>query len=71
MKRYGEALADFSRLIDLDPTDAGAIASLGKTYRLMGRQPSDPQRSAATSATGSYAVDLLERSSTMRCDWRR
>ena len=37
MGRYEEALADFTRAIELDPADAWAIASRGQTYRLMGR----------------------------------
>ena len=37
MERYDEALADFSRAIELDPGNAWAIASRGETYRLMGR----------------------------------
>ena len=32
-----EALADFSRAIELNPQDAGAIRSRGQTYRLMGQ----------------------------------
>ena len=37
MGRYDEALADFTRAIELDPEDAWTIASRGETYRLMGR----------------------------------
>ena len=37
MGRYDDALADFTRAIELDPRDAGALASRAQTYRLMGR----------------------------------
>jgi tetratricopeptide (TPR) repeat protein len=37
MERYDEALADFTRAIELDPEDAGAIVSRGETYRAMER----------------------------------
>ena len=37
MGRYGEALADYSRAIELDPRNAWAIASRGETYGRMGR----------------------------------
>ena len=33
MGRYDEALADFNRAIELDPSDAWAIGSRGQTYR--------------------------------------
>ena len=35
--RYDEALADFTRAIELNPDDDSAIASRGETYRLSGR----------------------------------
>jgi tetratricopeptide (TPR) repeat protein len=35
--RYDEALADYTRAIELDPSDAWAIAERGQTCRLMGR----------------------------------
>ena len=37
MSRYDEALADFSRAIELDPSNAFLAAERGKTYRAMGR----------------------------------
>ena len=37
MGRYEEALADFSRAIELDPGNAWAIAVRGETYREMER----------------------------------
>ena len=37
MERYDEALADYSRAIELDPEEAWVIASRGETYRAMGR----------------------------------
>jgi len=35
--RFGEALADFSRAIELDPANARVIAARGDVHRLMGR----------------------------------
>ena len=35
--RYEDALADFSRAIELDPENAGVAAERGGTYRLMKR----------------------------------
>ena len=37
MKRYDEALTDFTRAIELDPDYKLAIANRGLTYRLMER----------------------------------
>jgi tetratricopeptide (TPR) repeat protein len=37
MKRYGEALADFNRAIELNPSDSWAIAKRGNTYLVMMR----------------------------------
>jgi tetratricopeptide (TPR) repeat protein len=37
LKRYEEALEDLNRVIEADPSRAGAIGSRGETYRLMGR----------------------------------
>ena len=37
MDRYEEALADFNRAIDLDPSYAWALANRGETYRRMER----------------------------------
>ena len=37
MERYGEALADLDRAIELDPGHAWAIANRGYTYRRMER----------------------------------
>jgi tetratricopeptide (TPR) repeat protein len=37
MDRYEEALADFNRAIDLNPSHAWAIASRGQTYQAMDR----------------------------------
>ena len=37
MERYDEALADYSRAIELDPEEAWVIASHGAPYRAMGR----------------------------------
>ena len=36
-KRYDEALADYTRAMELDPGNAWAIIGRGETYRLMGR----------------------------------
>jgi tetratricopeptide (TPR) repeat protein len=36
-RRYGEALADFTHAIDLDPEDSWALSERGETYRLMSR----------------------------------
>lgn len=51
--RYDEALADFTRAIDLDPKADWAIASRGVTYRQMGRY-----KDALTDLT--RAIDLAE-----------
>jgi tetratricopeptide (TPR) repeat protein len=37
MERYDEALADLSRVIELDPSAGWALAARGETYRLMER----------------------------------
>ena len=37
MGRRDEALADYNRVIELDPGNAWAIASRNETYQLMGR----------------------------------
>jgi tetratricopeptide (TPR) repeat protein len=39
MERYPEAIADFSRAIELDSEDKGAISARGYTYRLIERYP--------------------------------
>ena len=44
MERYDDALADFTRAIQLDPEDAWYVTSRGETYRLMERYATGPGR---------------------------
>ena len=44
MERHDEALADFTRAIELDPRNAWAIIGRGKTYRLTGALRRGPGR---------------------------
>jgi tetratricopeptide (TPR) repeat protein len=37
MGRHEEAIADFTRAIGLDPSDAWAVGSRGEVYKAMGR----------------------------------
>jgi tetratricopeptide (TPR) repeat protein len=37
MKRYDEALADYTRAIELDPSDAEFFGSRGQAYQAIGR----------------------------------
>jgi tetratricopeptide (TPR) repeat protein len=64
MERYDEALADFTRAIDLAPKYAWAITDRGETYRLMERYDealTDFTRAIEIDPTDEFALTGLEK----------
>ena len=67
MGRYDEALADFNRAIELDPSSAWAIAGRGETYRAWGATTTRWLTSTAPSnSTPSDAWAIAIRGQTYR-----
>ena len=81
MERYDDALADFNRAIELDPSDDWAIGSRGQTYRAMERYDdalADFNRAIELDtirvwivAERSYIYELMERYEDALADFNR
>ena len=67
MERYEEALADFSRVIELSPEDAAsAFADRGETFRLMERyEEALADFSRAIELDPEYAWPIASRGQTL------